>query len=173
MTAPATRIVVWVTEGSWRATVDAAARIAATAPEGELVLLYVQDTKITEALHGSYGGLLGRGARHRDPADTVGALAEQASAGLLDAAARRLSRPVTRMVRTGLVEREVVAGSEDATLLVCARDGDRSRLGPRSLGRHTRFVVDHAPCAVLLIWPDQVPELGSIPPPPEHPPPPE
>lgn len=75
------------------------------------------------------------------------------------------------MVRTGLVEREVVAGSEDATLLVCTRDGDRSRLGPRSLGRHTRFVVDHSPCAVLLIWPDQVPELGSIPPPPEHPPP--
>lgn len=36
MTAPATRIVVWVTEGSWRATVDAAARIAAPtfAPAG-------------------------------------------------------------------------------------------------------------------------------------------
>jgi hypothetical protein len=31
-------------------------------------------------------------------------------------------------------------------LLIVARDGDRSRLGPKSLGHHTRFVVDHAPC---------------------------
>ncbi|HEX8929491.1 MAG TPA: universal stress protein, partial [Actinomycetota bacterium] len=49
---------------------------------------------------------------------------------------------------------------------------DRSRLGPRSLGPATRFVVDHAPCQVLLLWPDEVPALGSIPPPPDHPPPP-
>jgi hypothetical protein len=62
-------------------------------------------------------------------------------------------------------------------VLVLARDGDRERLGPRSLGPATRFVIDHAPCRVLLIWPDTVPELGTIPPPPPaggpppHPPP--
>jgi len=28
------------------------------------------------------------------------------------------------------------------------------RGGPRSLGHATRFVVDHAPCAVLLVWPE-------------------
>lgn len=56
--------------------------------------------------------------------------------------------------------------------LVAARDGDRSRLGPRSLGPATPFVVDHAPCQVLLVWPDQVPRLDSMPPPPGrgHPP---
>ena len=34
------------------------------------------------------------------------------------------------------------------------------------------LVVDHAPCALLLAWPDRVPDLASIPPPPPHPPPP-
>jgi len=38
-------------------------------------------------------------------------------------------------------------------LLVLARDGDRSRAGPASLGPGARFVVDHAPCQVLLVWP--------------------
>jgi len=51
-------------------------------------------------------------------------------------------------------------------ILVLARDGDRERLGPRSLGPDARFVVDHAPCRVLLIWPDITPELTTIPPPP-------
>jgi Na+/H+ antiporter NhaD/arsenite permease-like protein len=57
-------------------------------------------------------------------------------------------------------------------LVVPARDGDRSRLGPHSLGPATRFVVDHAPCAVLLTWPARAPDVASIPPPPAHPPPP-
>jgi hypothetical protein len=29
----------------------------------------------------------------------------------------------------------------------------------------TRFVVDHAPCPVLLLWPDEAPGVESIPPP--------
>jgi hypothetical protein len=49
---------------------------------------------------------------------------------------------------------------------VLARDGDRSRLGPHSLGPAARFVVDHAPCRVLLVWPDEPPEVADIPPPP-------
>jgi hypothetical protein len=47
-----------------------------------------------------------------------------------------------------------------------ARDGDHSRLGPHSLGPATRFVVDHAPCVVLLVWPDEPSGIESIPPPP-------
>jgi hypothetical protein len=43
-----------------------------------------------------------------------------------------------------------MAAAEGADLLILARDGDRARLGPRSIGPATRFVVDHAPCAVLL-----------------------
>jgi hypothetical protein len=80
-----------------------------------------------------------------------------------------LSRPAARLGRVGRVEREVVAACADAGLLVLARDGDRTRLGPRSLGHATRFVLDHAPCRVLLVWDDQPPDLATLPPPPARP----
>lgn len=160
------RVVVWLTEDTWPACVDVAAGLAGTP---EVVLVHVVDSQIGEAAHGAFGGLLGRGSRQRDPGDTVISLARKASEQLLGDARLRLGRSARVESPTGRVEREVVAAAEGADLLVCARDGDRRRLGPRSLGRDTRFVVDHAPCAVLLIWPDAVPELVSIPPPPEHP----
>jgi nucleotide-binding universal stress UspA family protein len=47
----------------------------------------------------------------------------------------------------------VVALAEGADVLVLARDGDRSHVGPHSLGPAARYVVDHAPCRVLLVWP--------------------
>ena len=72
--------------------------------------------------------------------------------------------------RGGRVEREVVAAAADADMLVVVRDGDHTRLGPRSLAPPTRFVVDHAPCPVLLVWPDEAPSLAAIPPPPPPPP---
>jgi nucleotide-binding universal stress UspA family protein len=60
----------------------------------------------------------------------------------------------------------VVAASAQADLLIVARDGDRARLGPKSLGKATRFVVDHAACPVLLVWPESPPAVATIPPPP-------
>ncbi|NMM18073.1 MAG: universal stress protein [Cellulomonas sp.] len=72
--------------------------------------------------------------------------------------------------RSGRVEREVVAAAEGMNLLVVARDGDLRRLGPHPLAPATRFVVDHAPCATLLVWPAAAPGVESIPPPPLHPP---
>lgn len=84
----------------------------------------------------------------------------------LDAAAGRLGRPCNRLVRSGRIEREVTAAAEGAGLLVLARDGDRARLGPRSLGPASRFVVDHVPCPVLLVWPEPAPGIATIPPPP-------
>jgi nucleotide-binding universal stress UspA family protein len=87
---------------------------------------------------------------------------------LVAAAAGLLGRAdAGQVIRRGRVEREVVQAAEAADLLVAARDGDRSRLGPHSLGPATRFVVDHAPCAVLLVWPDEAPDVDSIPPPPD------
>ncbi len=55
----------------------------------------------------------------------------------------------------------------DAQLLVLARDGG-PQLGPKSLGPRGRFVVDHAPCAVALVWPQVPPGPESIPLAPEH-----
>ena len=164
-------VLVWVAEGTWPACVDAA---RAWAPaDARVVLLHVAGSELAAA-HGAVAGLLGRGGRGRDPESSFAALAEASATELLEHAAHRLGRPADLRRRTGRVEREVVAAAADADLLVCARDGDRSRLGPRSLGADTRFVVDHAPCPVLLVWPGTAPDVGSIPPPPPpgHAPPP-
>ena len=63
-----------------------------------------------------------------------------------------------------------IAAAEAAGLLVLARDGDRARLGPRSLGPASRFGIDHAPCPVLLVWPELAPGIATIPPPLPRPP---
>jgi nucleotide-binding universal stress UspA family protein len=159
-------VIVWITEGTWQSSVDAARELP-----GQVVLLHVTPAEVADLGHGAFAGLLGRGHPERDPGARMERLAAQSAADLLGAAERRLGRACTRAERSGRVEREVVAVAEGAGLLVVARDGDR--LGPRSLGPATRFVVDHAPCPVLLVWPRQ--PQGKIPPPPPrhhpHPPP--
>lgn len=156
------KIVIWVTEGTWQACVDAARDLAA----GEFVLLHVIDPDSIEAVAGPRAGLLGRAMPAADAAveETLAA----AQRDLIDAAQARLGRPAQRLGRRGRAEREVVAACADAGLLVLARDGDRTRLGPRSLGHATRFVLDHAPCRVLLVWPDEPPDLATLPPPPDR-----
>ena len=160
-------VVIWVTEGTWRASVDAALDLLpAGAP---ITLLHVTPAELPEAAHGAYLGLFGRGQPERDPGPRVAELAAVSAGELLDAAARRLGRPCQQMERRGVTEREVVTATAGARLLIMARDGDRSRLGPKSLGKAARFVVDHAPCPVLLVWPGTAPAVETIPPPP-HPP---
>src|SRR6476469_9064771 len=163
------KVVVWVVEGTWPACVDAAGVHAPDA--GELVLLHVTGVDVPGAAHGAFAGLLGRWHRERDPGVRLAELATAAADQLLRDAAARLGRPCTTTARAGRVEREVLAVAEDADLLVVARDGDRRRLGPKSLGPPSRFVVDHAPCPVLLVWPETAPDLTTIPPQPQHPPP--
>jgi nucleotide-binding universal stress UspA family protein len=158
-------VVIWVTEGTWRASVDAALRfVPGDAP---IALLHVTPEELPEAAHGAYLGLFGRGRPARDdPGERVAELARVSAGELLDAAAGRLGRPCQRLERRGNPEREVVTAVADAGLLIVARDGDRSRLGPKSLGKAVRFVVDHAPCPVLVVWPEAAPGVDSIPPPP-------
>ena len=162
-------VIIWITEGTWQATVDAARDHAPAA--ADLVLLHVISDDVSEMVRGSFAGLLGRDRRGRDAVIQVEAISRAAAAALLDDAAARLGRPATRLERRGRVEREVVRAADGADLLVCARDGDRSHLGPHSLGPATRFVIDHAPCPVLLVWPGPAPGADSLPPPPPGPPP--
>ena len=162
-------VVIWIVEGTWRGVIDAAREFA---PAGaRLVLLHVTPEEVLGAGHGAYAGLLGRGRPERDPGTRMEALAGVSAGELLDAAARRLALPCARDERRGRVEREVVLAADGADLLILARDGDRSRLGPKSLGRASRFVVDHAPCPLLLVWPAPTPGVETIPPPPGPTPP--
>ena len=159
-------VYIWVSEGSWQASVDAALSLA---PAGAtFTLLHVTSDAAPDAAHGAYLGLFGRGGH--DPGVRLERLAAAAAGELLDAAARRLGRPCERLEIQGHAERAVVAASADADLLIMARDGDRSRLGPKSLGKAARFVVDHAACPVLLVWPESPPAVSTLPPPPPHPP---
>jgi nucleotide-binding universal stress UspA family protein len=159
------KIIVWLTESTWPACVDA----ASDQPEAQVVLMHVIDPDSVEAAEAARAGLFGRGIPAAAP--RVQQTLLEAQAALLDAAEARLNRPAQRVARTGRVEREVVTACADADLLVLGRDGDHARLGPRSLGRATRFVLDHAPCRVLLVWPDEPPSLATLPSPPHGPPP--
>ncbi|MEU0340345.1 universal stress protein [Streptomyces bobili] len=161
-------VVVWIVEGTWPACV-AAARTH-THEGADIVLLHVSPADVPGAAHGAFAGLLGRGHPERDPGTRLEHLAAASADQLLADAAQRLGRPCTRQERTGRVEREVVAAAEGAHLLILARDGDRTHLGPRSLGPAGRFIVDHAPCPVLLVWPETAPGITTVPPPPPHPP---
>jgi nucleotide-binding universal stress UspA family protein len=153
-------VVVWLTEGTWPACADAVRKL----PGGPVRLLHVIDTHSVEAIDGAHAGLLGRAAGPAGPAAEE--MLARAQTALFDAAVARVGRPAERMARRGRAEREVLAACADADLLILARDGDRTRLGPKSLGRATRFIVDHAPCQVLLVWPDEPPGLSTLPPPP-------
>jgi nucleotide-binding universal stress UspA family protein len=159
-------VLVWLMEGTWPATVDAVRGVADEATE--VTLLHVIDQGAAGSAHGAFAGMMGRGGRRADPGAAIEAAEESAESRLLAAAAERLGRPSRPVTRRGRLEREVVAACEGADLLIVARDGDLHRVGPRSLAPPTRFVVDHAPCAVLLIWPQQPAETQPPPPPPHR-----
>lgn len=136
------RTLVWLADGTWEACVD-----AARDHDGEITLLYVVDSDTVAALNGA-AGLLGRDAPVAGPEPLTAA-----ADAILRAAAERLGRPSQVSLRRGRPEREVVAACADADTVIVARDGGRLSLDPRSLGHATRYVVDHAPCTVVLIWP--------------------
>ena len=159
------RALVWIVEDTWEATVGEAAALLPA--DAEVTLLHVAPEDVERLAVGAREGLLGRPRRHPPhgpaPPAPLRAISEEAAAALLAEARARLGRDARTESRRGRVEHEVVAAAESADLLVLARDGDRSRLGPHSLGPAARFVVDHAPCRVLLVWPDAPPGVGLRP----------
>ncbi|MBI1758446.1 MAG: universal stress protein [Actinobacteria bacterium] len=128
------RVVVWLTEPGWPAAVDAARTVPGSA---EIVLLQVAppepDTRT-------------------EPATTVAPppLAPPPFA-LTSSATARLGRHATVDHRRGETATEVVRAAHGADLLIVVRDGTGP--GPTSLGPTGRFILDHAPCPVLLVWP--------------------
>jgi nucleotide-binding universal stress UspA family protein len=152
-------VLVWVTEESWMACVDAA---LARAPADDVTLLHVTDAGAVDAAQGAFTALLGRAGA--GPGAQLEAMTETAATEVLEAAAARLGRPAEQLRRRGRPEREVVQAARGADLLILARQGGEA--GPRSLGKAARFVVDHAACPVLLLWPGPAPDSPLPPPPP-------
>jgi nucleotide-binding universal stress UspA family protein len=165
------RAVVWIAETTWEACVDAANDLVPH--DGDITLLHVAPSDVEELAASGRIGLLGR-RPPPPPGPPLRAIAAAEAEALLSDAQERLGRPARTVARRGRVEREVVEACAGSDLLVLARDGEH-RLGPKSLGHHTRFVVDHAPCRVLLVWTGTPPGIESMPRPPHeagHPPPP-
>lgn len=156
------KAVVLITEGVWEAAVDAARDVVPA--DATIELLHVDTGDAEQVLHGAVSGLLGRGRSGASAA--LAQDLDRATAQLLDAAAHRLGRPCEKRALKGRPERVAVAAVEGADLLVMSRDGDFSRLGPKSIGHTSRFIIDHVPCRLLLVWPGSVPPVSSIPPPP-------
>ncbi|OJV57014.1 MAG: hypothetical protein BGO38_03590 [Cellulomonas sp. 73-145] len=170
------RAVVWLMEGTWEACVDAAAGLGLT----DVRLVHVLDEETEAGWEGGPLGLMGRGRRRPD--DRLGRTCnplDEAGSHLLTAAAARLggrsggagspgSGPEVLQLH-GRTETVVLDACAGADLLICARDGVRTERGPHSLSKVTRYVVDHAPCAVLLVWPEEVPAGVDLPPAPRPP----
>jgi nucleotide-binding universal stress UspA family protein len=84
--------------------------------------------------------------------------AEEASAQEILEEGRRYLVGAETLQRTGRPEREIVNSAADwhaDVIVMCSRsprDGGSS-LGPKSIGHVARFVLDHAPCPVLLVRP--------------------
>jgi nucleotide-binding universal stress UspA family protein len=158
------RAVVWISEGTWEACVDQA---SAFLPEdAEVTLLHVAPSDVEEFAARGPARLLGRHPPP-PPGPPLRFIADEEAQALLADAQARFGRPAQTVARRGRVEREVVAACAGAEVLILARDGE-PRLGPKSLGKHTRFALDHAPCQVLLVWPESPPGIETIPPPPQH-----
>jgi nucleotide-binding universal stress UspA family protein len=158
------RALVWIIEDTWETTIAEAAAFLPS--DAEVTLLHVASTEPEAVARAARRGLLGRQPPRDAEPQPLRAISEQAAQELLADAQTRLGRSATLEARRGRVKHEVVAAADTMDILVLARDGDREWLGPRSLGPAARFVVDHAPCSVLLIWPDVAPALTTIPPPP-------
>src|SRR6266496_3031458 len=114
------KVIIWIAESTWPATVDAA---TAWVPTGaDLVLLHVTGDDTAATAHGAFAGLLGRHHPHeRDPGDRVETMSATVAQELLAAAAARLAQLATRLQRHGRAEHEVVRAASGADLLVMVR----------------------------------------------------
>jgi nucleotide-binding universal stress UspA family protein len=141
----AVHAVVWIVEGTWEAAVDA------VPSDASVTLLHVAADP-EQLVRPMRRGLLGRHPPPPPGPDPVSTASEEEAQAILQEAAARLGRDARLEARRGRAEEEVIDALEGADLLVLARDGERDRPGPRSLRPPTRFVLDHAPCDVLLVW---------------------
>jgi nucleotide-binding universal stress UspA family protein len=95
---------------------------------------------------------------HHEPVTEEMHVAERAAAeDILKTALDHLPQAET-LLRQGRPELEIVNAAAEwraDAILICPRAeyGEPPQIGPRSVGHVARFVLDHAPCPVLLLRP--------------------
>ncbi len=145
------RVLVWIAEGTWKAAVAAAKRFVPA--DAQIALLHIAPAEAQAVAREAPQALLGR--RHAQSTGVLQSIAAQVASGLLADARALLGRDATPDAQRGRVGEAVVAAAQMMDLLVIARDCDHAAEGPYSLGPTARYVLDHAPCPVLLVWSDQ------------------
>ena len=136
-------------------------RVAAlVGAQAECLLLHVIDVGPRHELEEYLRGPLHR-RPHQEPARAESITASEESAGQTIiqealAAAQQAGLTAASLVSRGQPEQIIVqvAGEKAVDLVVIrAREGaaGHPRLGPASVGHIARFVLDHAPCDVLLL----------------------
>ena len=121
-------VLVWITETTWAACVDAARRWVDA--DADIVLLHVTDDDIPAAAHAHPRSPWTRPlARPRPRREGCGAAGPSRRRPARKR--RRTTRPPRHRVRLhGRVEHQVATAAADTDLLICARDGDPHRPGP-------------------------------------------
>jgi nucleotide-binding universal stress UspA family protein len=120
-----------------------------------LGLLYVIDTGPRKDIEHTRERFLRRPGPPRSREDEMEQAELAAAQDVLNEGLRYLPKAET-LRRQGRPEREIVnlAAEWQADLvIICPRGeyGGKPAIGPRSVGHVARFVLDHAPCPVLLV----------------------
>jgi nucleotide-binding universal stress UspA family protein len=144
-------------DGTNAEAVGRAARMFAGDPPPALGLLTVVDVgprKDIDRIRERFW----RAPMHRQPViQEMLAAEKEASEAILRAGLQCLPEAES-LLRRGYPELEIVNTAADwaaDVILICSRadHGSAPSLGPHSVGHVARFVLDHAPCAVLLVRP--------------------
>ncbi|MEO7020397.1 MAG: universal stress protein [Ktedonobacteraceae bacterium] len=121
-------------------------------------LVYVIDGELRKEIERARERLLRRPPGALSPRDQQMQQAEQASAQDILAEGLHAFPGAETLLRQGRPEREIVncaAEWQADVILISPRTnyGGMPMLGPKSVGHVARFVLDHAPCPVLLVRP--------------------
>ena len=120
-----------------------------------LGILYVIDTGPRKDIEHTRERFLRRPGPPRSREDEMEQAELAAAQDVLDEGLRYIPNAET-FRRQGRPEREIVnlaAEWQADLLIICPRGeyGGKPTIGPRSVGHVARFVLDHAPCPVLLV----------------------
>lgn len=123
----------------------------------DIALLNVTDSGPHKEIDRKRDSLL-RGRRSTDPLDERMRMAEIVAAQDILQEGSRYIPDAELIHHDGRPEREIVQFAFDWNadlILICSRSPrvDRPEVGPKSVGHVARFVLDHAPCPVLLVRP--------------------
>lgn len=118
-------------------------------------LLYVIDVKPHEEMERQRERFLRPGALPGPLREQIRQAEEAAAQDILEEGKRYFSDAVT-LRRAGRPEREIVNTAAEwraDVIVMCSRSPQKGgpALGPKSVGHVARFVLDHAPCPVLLV----------------------